>query len=190
MKNLKVIETSLEDVYVIEPQVFGDHRGWFSETYNESKLSESGIIERFVQDNQSFSATKGTLRGLHYQLDPKAQTKLVRCTRGAIFDVAVDIRKGSPTYGEWYGIELNEENKKQLLVPKGFAHGFLTLTENVEVQYKVDELYSPQHDRGIVWNDESIGIKWPINVEPILSKKDEEAPSLSNAEHNFTWRSK
>ncbi|MFU8692086.1 dTDP-4-dehydrorhamnose 3,5-epimerase [Rossellomorea sp. FS2] len=187
---MKVVETFLEGVYVIEPQVFGDHRGWFSETYNEGKLAEAGIVQTFVQDNQSFSATKGTLRGLHYQLEPKAQTKLVRCTRGAIFDVAVDIRKGSLTYGKWYGIELNEENKKQLLVPKGFAHGFLTLSENVEVQYKVDEVYSPQHDRGIAWNDESIGIKWPTSGHPILSKKDEDAPSLCEAEHNFIWSSK
>ena len=136
---MKLIDTILDGVKVIEPTVFGDHRGWFMETYSYSKFIEAGIDLNFVQDNQSFSATKGTLRGLHYQLNPKAQTKLVRCTRGAIFDVAVDIRKGSPNYGKWFGIELTAENKKQLLVPKGFAHGFMTLTEDVEVQYKVDE---------------------------------------------------
>ena len=136
---MKLIETILDGVKVIEPAVFGDHRGWFMETYSYSKFKEAGIELNFVQDNQSFSATKGTLRGLHYQLNPKAQTKLVRCTRGAIFDVAVDIRKGSPTFGKWFGIELTAENKKQLLIPKGFAHGFMTLTEDVEVQYKVDE---------------------------------------------------
>ena len=147
---MKIIKTKFEEVVVIEPKVFGDHRGWFTETYSKSILAEHGIDLEFVQDNQSFSATKGTLRGLHYQLNPKAQSKLVRCTRGSIFDVAVDIRKGSPTYGEWFGIELSAENKKQLLVPKGFAHGFMTLTDDVEVQYKVDEVYSPEHERGII----------------------------------------
>ncbi|PGC78602.1 dTDP-4-dehydrorhamnose 3,5-epimerase, partial [Bacillus toyonensis] len=139
------------------------------------------------QDNQSFSATKGTLRGLHYQLNPKAQTKLVRCTRGSIFDVAVDIRKGSPTYGQWFGIELSAENKKQLLIPKGFAHGFMTLTDDVEVQYKVDELYAPECDRGIIWNDAEVGVEWPIEIQPVLSEKDEKAPSLKEAENNFVY---
>ena len=139
---------------------------------------KAGIEVKFVQDNQSFSASKGTLRGLHYQLNPKAQTKLVRCTKGSIFDVAVDIRKGSPTYGKWFGIELSAENKKQLLVPKGFAHAFMTLTDDVEVQYKVDEIYSPENDRGIIWNDPAIGIEWPIDITPILSEKDEKAPLL------------
>lgn len=184
---MKVTETSLEGVFVIEPTVFGDHRGWFMETYNDGKFKELGIDLIFIQDNQSFSATKGTLRGLHYQLNPHAQTKLIRCTRGAIYDVAVDIRKGSPNYGKWFGIELNAENKKQLLVPKGFAHGFMTLTEDVEVQYKVDELYAPEHDRGIVWNDSAISIEWPIDINPVLSEKDEKAPALSDAENNFVW---
>ena len=184
---MKVIETEIKDLVVIEPNVFGDHRGWFMETYNEEKFKEFGIDLKFVQDNQSFSATKGTLRGLHYQLNPKAQSKLVRCTRGSIFDVAVDIRKGSPTFGKWFGIELTEENKKQLLIPKGFAHGFLTLSENVEVQYKVDELYSPENDRGIRWNDSTIGIEWPIDGDPILSGKDEKAPFFEEAENNFTF---
>lgn len=184
---MNVIETSLPGVKVIEPAVFGDHRGWFMETFSDAKFEEAGIIIKFVQDNQSFSAAKGTLRGLHYQLNPKAQTKLVRCTRGSIFDVAVDIRKGSPTFGKWFGIELSAENKKQLLVPKGFAHGFMTLTDDVEVQYKVDELYAPECDRGIIWNDPAIGIEWPMDITPILSVKDENAPLLDQAEKNFTF---
>jgi dTDP-4-dehydrorhamnose 3,5-epimerase len=184
---LKVIATTLPGVKVIEPTVFGDLRGWFMETYSDAKFREAGVNMNFVQDNQSFSATKGTLRGLHYQLNPKAQTKLVRCTRGAIFDVAVDIRKGSPTFGKWFGIELNAENKKQLLVPRGFAHGFMTLTDDVEVQYKVDELYAPDCDCGIIWNDPTIGIEWPIEITPLLSAKDEKAPLLEEAEINFSY---
>lgn len=184
---MKITETQLEGVIVIEPVVFGDHRGWFTETYSETKFREAGIELEFVQDNHSFSAAKGTLRGLHYQLNPKAQTKLVRCTRGVIYDVAVDIRKGSPTYGQWFGIELSGENKKQLLIPKGFAHGFMALTEDVEVQYKVDELYAPECDRGIIWNDPSIRIEWPIDIKPVLSAKDENAPLLKDADNNFVW---
>jgi dTDP-4-dehydrorhamnose 3,5-epimerase len=180
-------KTNLEGVIVVEPAVFGDHRGWFMESYNEDKFKEAGIDLTFIQDNQSFSVEKGTLRGLHYQLAPKAQTKLVRCTKGSIFDVAVDIRKGSPTYGKWFGVELSAENKKQLLVPKGFAHGFMTLTEDVEVQYKVDELYAPECDRGIMWNDPEINIEWPIDVQPVLSAKDEKAPLLKDADNNFVW---
>jgi len=185
---MKVMKTSLPGVLVIEPKVFGDHRGWFMETYSEEKFREAGLDLKFVQDNQSFSATKGTLRGLHYQMSPKAQTKLVRCTRGKIFDVAVDIRKGSPTFGKWFGIELSEENKKQLLIPQGFAHGFMTLTDDVEVQYKVDELYAPECDRGIVWNDPTIGVEWPVELAaPVLSAKDQVAPTLLDAENNFVY---
>lgn len=184
---MNIIKTKLDKVVIIEPNVFGDHRGWFMETYNDQAFKEQGIDISFIQDNQSFSAIKGTLRGLHYQMNPKSQTKLVRCTKGSIYDVAVDIRKGSPTYGEWFGIELNAENKKQLLVPKGFAHGFITLTDNVEVQYKVDELYSPEHDRGFIWNDAAIGIDWPIDIQPVLSEKDERAPLLKDAESNFIF---
>jgi dTDP-4-dehydrorhamnose 3,5-epimerase len=184
---LNLIETKLPGVKLIEPDVYGDHRGWFMETYSYSSFKEAGIHLNFVQDNQSLSAAKGTLRGLHYQLNPKAQTKLVRCTNGAIFDVAVDIRKGSPTFGKWYGIELSAENKKQLLIPKGFAHGFMTLTEYAEVQYKVDELYAPNYDRGVLWNDSVIGIEWPIEIKPILSEKDEKAPLLEQAEINFIY---
>lgn len=180
-------KTNLDGVVIVEPKVLGDHRGWFMETYNETNFIEAGINVKFVQDNQSFSAIKGTLRGLHYQLNPKAQTKLVRCTKGEIYDVAVDIRKGSSSFGEWFGIKLSAENKKQLLIPKGFAHGFMTLTEDVEVQYKVDELYAPDCDRGIIWNDPEIGIEWPIDIKPILSEKDETAPLLKDAESNFIY---
>ncbi|WP_057911625.1 dTDP-4-dehydrorhamnose 3,5-epimerase [Peribacillus muralis] len=182
---MNITKTKLNGVMVIEPIIFGDHRGWFTETYNEENFKKAGIDIVFIQDNHSFSAIKGTLRGLHYQKDPKAQTKLVRCTKGSIFDVAIDIQKESPTYGEWFGVELSEENKKQLLVPKGFAHGFMTLTDDVEVQYKVDELYSPENDRGIIWNDPEIGIQWPMDIEPVLSAKDENAPLLKDAENNF-----
>ncbi|MGD6856660.1 dTDP-4-dehydrorhamnose 3,5-epimerase [Bacillus infantis] len=182
---MKFTETNLDGVLVVQPTVFGDHRGWFTETYSEPVFRENGIDIDFLQDNQSFSATKGTLRGLHYQMNPKAQAKLVRCTKGVIYDVAVDIRKGSPTYGEWFGIELSDENKKQLLVPKGFAHAFMTLTDDVEVQYKVDEVYSPENERSILWNDPEIDIKWPIDVKPVLSAKDEVAPLLKNADNNF-----
>jgi dTDP-4-dehydrorhamnose 3,5-epimerase len=184
---VNIIDTNLPDVKIIEPKVFGDHRGWFMETYNDAFLKKVGINLNFVQDNQSFSATKGTLRGLHYQINPKAQTKLIRCTKGSIFDVAVDIRKGSPTFGKWIGINLTGENKKQLLIPKGFAHGFMTLTDDVEVQYKVDELYAPEYDRGISWNDPTIGIKWPIDIKPVLSTKDKKAPLLEEVDNNFVY---
>jgi dTDP-4-dehydrorhamnose 3,5-epimerase len=180
-------KTNLDGVIIVEPSLFGDHRGWFMETYSDSNFKEAGFNLNFVQDNHSFSAAKGTLRGLHYQLSPKAQTKLVRCTKGAIFDVAVDIRKGSPSFGEWFGIELTAENKRQLLIPKGFAHGFITLTDNVEVQYKVDELYAPECDRGFMWNDSVIGIVWPNDINPILSAKDGKAPLLQDAENNFYY---
>ncbi|ANU27553.1 dTDP-4-dehydrorhamnose 3,5-epimerase [Planococcus versutus] len=184
---MNFIKTKLDGVFIIEPNLFGDHRGWFTETYNKESFKKAGLNLDFVQDNHSFSASKGTLRGLHYQLAPKSQTKLVRCTKGSIFDVAVDIRKGSATYGEWFGIELTAENKKQLLVPKGFAHAFMTLEDNVEVQYKVDELYSPENDRGIIWNDPTISVEWPLNLMPILSGKDEKAPLLKDADNNFTY---
>ncbi|MCH6267004.1 dTDP-4-dehydrorhamnose 3,5-epimerase [Neobacillus citreus] len=187
---MNIIETSLPGVKIVEAKVFGDYRGWFMETYSETSFGDAGIVVKFVQDNQSFSAVKGTLRGLHYQLNPKAQTKLVRCTKGSIFDVAVDIRKGSPTFGQWFGIELNAENKKQLLIPKGFAHGFMTLTDDVEVQYKVDEIYAPECDRGIIWNDPSIGIEWPMDIVPVLSEKDQKAPLLNKADNNFVYGEK
>jgi dTDP-4-dehydrorhamnose 3,5-epimerase len=181
---LKVIETSLNDVYLLEPKVFGDARGYFMESYNKKVFVELGLDFNFVQDNQSLSAQVGVIRGLHYQLNPKAQTKLVRVLQGAIYDVVVDIRKSSPTFGKWQGFILSEENKRQLLVPKGFAHGFCTLVPNTVVAYKVDEYYSPDHDRGIVWNDPALGIDWPTS-QPILSEKDKCHPVLAEAEINF-----
>lgn len=183
---MNLIKTDIEDIIIIESKVFGDHRGWFTETYTKLKFEELGINIEFIQDNHSFSVQKGTLRGLHFQLIPKAQTKLVRCTKGKILDVVVDIREGSPTYKRWIAIELTEENKKQLLVPKGFAHGFLTLTDNVEVQYKVDEYYSSENDRSIYYNDPEINIDWKV-TEPILSEKDLKAPMLKDSDANFKY---
>ncbi|MCK8061258.1 MULTISPECIES: dTDP-4-dehydrorhamnose 3,5-epimerase [unclassified Fusibacter] len=183
---MNIIKTDIEDVLIIEPRVFGDHRGWFTETYSKEKFREFGIDIDFIQDNHSLSAQKGTLRGLHFQLNPKAQTKLVRCTKGKILDVAVDIRDGSPTYKKWVAVELTEDNKKQLLIPKGFAHGFLTLTDDVEVQYKVDEYYSPENDRSIRYDDPEIGVAWGIEA-PILSEKDLNAPLLEDCSINFKY---
>ncbi len=183
---MKIIKTDIDSVYILEPKVFGDHRGWFMETYSKRKFEELGIDIEFIQDNHSFSAEKGTLRGLHFQINPKAQTKLVRCTKGKILDVAVDIRKGSPTYKNWVAVELTEENKKQLLIPKGFAHGFLSLTNNVEVQYKVNEYYAPDCDRSIRFDDPEIGVDWGIR-NPILSEKDVKAPLLKDSDSNFIY---
>ncbi|BCJ87798.1 dTDP-4-dehydrorhamnose 3,5-epimerase [Effusibacillus dendaii] len=178
---MKITETKLSGVFIIEPDVFEDHRGFFMESYNQEKFRGLGLDFNFVQDNQSLSVEVGTLRGLHYQLEPKAQTKLVRVLSGAIYDVAVDIRKNSPTFGQWVAVELSVANKKQLLIPKGFAHGFCTIEPNTMVFYKVDEFYSPEHDRGILWNDPEIGIPWPTD-NPVLSQKDQIHPSLKNAE--------
>lgn len=186
MTDLKIINMDIEGVYIIEPKVFGDHRGWFMETYSKETLVKQGVNVEFVQDNHSFSAKKGTIRGLHFQINPKAQAKLVRCTRGKILDVAVDIRVGSPTYKEWAAVELSEENKKQFFIPKGFAHGFVTLTDDVEVQYKVDEYYSPENDRSIRYDDPDIGVNWGID-NPILSEKDIKAPFLKDSDHNFKY---
>ncbi|MCM3338827.1 dTDP-4-dehydrorhamnose 3,5-epimerase [Paenibacillus sp. MER TA 81-3] len=175
---------SLSGAHIIEPVIHGDHRGFFMESYNEQKLKEQGISFNFTQDNQSLSAEAGVVRGLHYQLNPKAQTKLIRVISGAIYDVIVDIRKNSPTFGQWVGVILSEHNHRQLLVPKGFAHGFCTLVPNTQVLYKVDEYYSPEHDRGILWNDPALGIDWPTS-KPILSDKDKVHPILKEAEINF-----
>lgn len=183
---MKIINTDIEGVYIIEPKVFGDYRGWFTETYSKKKLADQGLNIDFVQDNHSFSAKKGTLRGLHFQINPKAQAKLIRCIRGKILDVAVDIKKGSPTYKKWVSVELSEENKRQFFIPKGFAHGFVALTDNVEVQYKVDEYYSPENDRSIRYDDPNIGVNWGID-NPILSDKDIKAPLLKNSDFNFKY---
>jgi dTDP-4-dehydrorhamnose 3,5-epimerase len=183
---MKVQATKLPGVKLIDPAVFGDNRGFFMESYNQQKFADNGIDHLFVQDNHSLSAEAGVLRGLHYQLNPKSQTKLLRVAVGAIYDVIVDIRKNSPTFGQWEGFILSAANKRQLLVPMGFAHGFCTLVPNTEVLYKVDELYSPEHDRGIAWDDPALGIDWPI-LKPILSDKDTKHPVLADAELNFTY---
>ncbi|WP_461832272.1 dTDP-4-dehydrorhamnose 3,5-epimerase [Aquifex sp.] len=175
----------IPDVILIEPKVFGDERGFFMETYKSSEFKANGIKYEFVQDNHSRSQ-KGVLRGLHYQLKPMEQGKLVRCIRGRIWDVAVDIRKGSPWFGKWVAVELSEENKLMLWIPPGFAHGFVALEDGTEVIYKVTKEYSPELDRGIIWNDPDIGIKWPIK-NPILSKKDSSLPKLKDAENNFFY---
>lgn len=184
---MKKIATSLPGVYIIEPQVFGDYRGWFMETWSEKKFSDIGIDIKFIQANHSFTAKKGTLRGLHFQNNPIAQCKLVRCIEGAVMDVAVDIRKGSPNYLKWVAVELSAENKKQLLIPRGFAHGFLTLTDNVEFTYKVDNGYSGEYDRSIRFDDPTIGVKWGIS-SPILSEKDLDAPLLADSDCNFVYK--
>ncbi|AGA59915.1 dTDP-4-dehydrorhamnose 3,5-epimerase [Thermobacillus composti KWC4] len=183
---MKVTDTRIPGLKLIEPAVFGDARGFFLESYNAARFREAGLNHVYVQDNHSLSVDAGVLRGLHYQLNPKAQTKLVRVTAGAVYDVVVDIRRGSPTYGQWQSFILSASNKRHLLVPKGCAHGFCTLVPNTEVQYKVDEFYSPEHDRGIAWNDPTLGIDWPVSA-PILSEKDSKHPPLAEADNNFVY---
>ena len=174
---MQVTKTKLEGVLILEPKVFGDARGWFMETWSARKFEAAGLNFNFVQDNQSYSAHKGTLRGLHYQTAPFAQAKLVRCTRGKLLDVAVDIREGSETFAKWVAVELTADNKKQLLIPRGFAHGFLTLTDDVEIQYKADNFYAPNCDGNIRWDDSEINIDWPF-APTILADKDAKAPTL------------
>lgn len=183
---MKKIETGLDGAVIIEPDIFGDARGWFYESYSKTKLEQLGIYADFVQDNRSYSAQKGTLRGLHCQTEPKAQSKLLTCLRGAILDVAVDIRKGSPTYMKWTAVELSGENKRMFFIPKGCLHGFVTLTPDVEVSYKVDEYYSPENDRSIRFDDPSIGVDWEVE-NPILSAKDENAPLLADSDVEFDF---
>ncbi|WP_407976695.1 dTDP-4-dehydrorhamnose 3,5-epimerase [Brucella pseudogrignonensis] len=180
---MQVRPLGLDGVFEISPRKFGDDRGFFSETYNAKSFAEAGIDLTFVQDNHSYSASKGVVRGLHYQLPPFAQDKLVRVTRGAILDVAVDIRKSSPSFGKWVALEVSAEKWNQILVPKGFAHGFMTLVENTEVIYKVTSYYSPEHDRSIRFDDPAIGIDWPISSSSVqLSDKDHKAPLFADAE--------
>ena len=171
----------------ISPQRHGDRRGFFAETYSRRKYYELGIEDEFVQDNHSLSRHVGTLRGLHFQAPPHAQAKLVRCGRGAIFDVAVDIRLGSPTYGKWQGYELTAENGGQLYVPVGFAHGFVTLEPESEIVYKCSDYYAPETEGAVLWNDPEIGIDWPTDADPILSEKDAVAPLLSELESPFMF---
>ncbi|NWF98335.1 MAG: dTDP-4-dehydrorhamnose 3,5-epimerase [Nitrospirae bacterium] len=175
----------IPEVVLIEPEIFSDSRGFFAETYKFSDFTEAGIKEFFIQDNYSFSH-RGVLRGLHYQKNPDAQAKLVQCLKGKIFDVAVDIRKGSPYYCKWISVELSEENRLMLYIPVGFAHGFVVLSETAEVIYKCTKEYSPSCDRGVIWNDPDINIKWPVS-EPILSEKDKKHPCLKEADNNFIY---
>ncbi len=184
---MEVRNLSLPEVWEIIPKRFGDERGFLSEVWSRRALAVAGIDGDFVQDNHSYSAVAGVLRGLHYQTPPCAQAKLVRVARGSIFDVAVDIRRGSPTFGKWTGVTLSAEKWNQIYVPQGFAHGFLTLEPHCEVLYKVTAPYSPEHDRSIRFDDPAIGIDWPLTGDPILSEKDRTAPMLSEAEPCFSY---
>ncbi|MFA5651915.1 MAG: dTDP-4-dehydrorhamnose 3,5-epimerase [Candidatus Paceibacterota bacterium] len=181
---MKAIKTKIKDVLILEPDVFSDNRGWFFESYNKEKLDSLGINIDFIQDNHSYCVKKGTVRGLHVQNFPYTQSKLVRCTRGSILDVVVDLRKDSPTYKSWISVELSAKNKKQIFIPRGLAHGFLSLTANAECQYKVDNYYNKKSERGIRFDDPDIGVDWNYN-NPILSIKDQDNPLLKNSEINF-----
>ena len=181
------IATKLDGVWIIEPQVFGDKRGYFMEIWSTRNFGELGLDYHFVQDNQSFTAQKGTLRGIHFQNSPMSQAKLVRVSRGAVMDVAVDLRKGSPTYLQWTSVELSADNKRMLMIPRGFGHGFKTLTDDVEFCYKVDNLYSKEHDRGIRFNDPAIGVDWGDVKEELLSPKDTASPLLADSDCNFVY---
>lgn len=181
-----ISKTCVDGLVCIQPARFGDHRGFFSESWNRQRMVEHGIEVDFVQDNHSFSAQVGTVRGLHFQAPPHAQDKLVRCGRGRLFDVAVDVRKGSPTYGQWVGEELSFENGKQLLVPKGFLHGFMTLEPDTEIIYKCSDYYAPECDGAVRWD--SCGIDWPIDVAaPVLSDKDKVAQTLADFDSPFVY---
>lgn len=185
---MNIKETGIQGLLVIEPRVFEDTRGYFFESYNQGDFEKHNLHFGFVQDNQSKSSY-GVIRGLHYQLQPYSQTKLVRVLQGRIFDVAVDIRKGSPTFGKWYGLELSEDNKLQLLVPKGFAHGFSVLSETAVVYYKCDALYNAQSESGIIYNDKDLNIDWKIEPDKaIISEKDMKLKSINEAEMNFTFK--
>lgn len=183
---MEVSQTGIPGLVVIRPKVFGDHRGFFLETYSREAFAAAGLDYDFVQDNHARSGSRGVLRGLHFQLPPAAQAKLVWVTRGAVFDVAVDLRVGSPTYKQWYGIELSETNFLRLMVPRGFAHGYVTLTEDAEFMYKVDAPYAPTKDAGIAWDDPDIGVSWPV-TDPILSEKDADQPRLAAVGSPFVY---
>ena len=181
---MEITKTKLEGVVIIEPAVFGDKRGFFMESWSKRAFAEAGLDYDFVQDNHSASTVKGTLRGIHFQRGDNAQAKLVRCTKGAVLDVAVDLRPASLTYKQWVSVELSEDNKRQLLIPRGFGHGFLTLTDEVEFMYKADNFYAPEADGGIRWNDPELAVDWGIE-EPILSDKDSKSPWLKDAVTGF-----
>jgi dTDP-4-dehydrorhamnose 3,5-epimerase len=181
---MEITRTKLDGVVIIEPAVFGDKRGFFMESWSRRAFAAAGLDYDFVQDNHSASTVKGTLRGIHFQRGEAAQAKLVRCTKGAVLDVAVDLRPDSPTYKQWIGVELSADNKRQLLIPRGFGHAFLTLTDEVEFMYKADNFYAPEADGGIRWNDPELAIDWGID-EPILSDKDSKLPWLKEAVTGF-----
>lgn len=181
---MEFIKTKIDGVIILEPKVFGDHRGFFMESWSKREFEKKGLFYEFVQDNHSLSTMKGTLRGIHFQRGEKAQAKLVRCVRGSVLDVAVDLRSKSTTYKQWIAVELSEENKRQLLIPRGFGHGFMTLTDHVEFLYKADNYYAPNAEGSIRWNDPELAINWGIE-EPILSQKDAEAPLLKDAITDF-----
>jgi dTDP-4-dehydrorhamnose 3,5-epimerase len=187
---MNIEDTALQGVKLITPRRFGDHRGFFAETWNAKVFAEAGIALEFVQDNHSISETLGTVRGLHFQAPPHGQAKLVRCGKGRFFDVAVDIRKGSSTYGKWVGYELSFENGLQLLIPSGFAHGFMTLEPSTEIAYKCSDFYVPKAEGALRWNDPAIGIEWPLSgVAPALSEKDAAAPGLDGFDSPFSMES-
>lgn len=183
MGNFTFNETKIKDVYIIDVKTYGDNRGYFMETYKESDFKEAGLDYNFVQDNQS-SSRKGVLRGLHFQ-KTHPQAKLVRVLKGEVFDVAVDLRKNSLTYGQWVGVVLSEANKRQFMIPRGFAHGFVVMSDYAEFAYKCDELYHPEDEGGIMWNDPAIGIEWPEVGEIVLSEKDKTHPSLVDSKIEF-----
>lgn len=185
MSLLEARPLEVPELIELTPRRFGDDRGFFSEVWNHARFAEAGIPAQFVQDNVSLSRTRGVLRGLHFQTPPAAQAKLVRVSRGSIFDVGVDIRRSSPTFGRWAGVVLSAEKWNQLYVPEGFAHGFVTLEDDTEVTYKVSAAYSPEHDRSIRFDDPAIGIAWPLDGEPVLSDKDAAAPLLADVETGF-----
>jgi dTDP-4-dehydrorhamnose 3,5-epimerase len=184
---MQVETTAIPGVLIITPRRFGDARGFFAETYNAKALAAQGVETAFVQDNHSLSETEGTVRGLHFQAPPHAQDKLVRCGRGCLFDVVVDIRKGSPTYGKWVGAELSFENGKQLLAPTGMAHGFITRAPHTEIIYKCSDFYAPATEGALLWNDPAIGIDWGFDGEAVLSEKDAIAPALAELDSPFVW---
>lgn len=181
---MQIEKTTLEGAYLLKPKVFEDERGFFMETYSKKVLEEAGIQADFVQDNHSMSVTKGVLRGLHFQKPPHTQAKFVRVTKGSVYDVIVDLRKDSPTFGKWEGFELSDKNKRMLFVPRGFAHGFVTLEDYTEFQYKVDNVYAPESDSGLIWNDPDLNIFWPVE-NPILSEKDKKLQNFKDFNSPF-----
>lgn len=184
---MNIIETPIPGLLIIEPRVFADERGYFFESFNEAAFEKNGLVSCYLQDNESKSQ-RGVIRGLHYQLAPYAQTKLVRVIQGSVYDVAVDLRQGSPTFGQWYGLEISAENKKQLYIPKGFAHGFSVLSEHAIFSYKCDNLYHPASERGIRFDDPQLGIDWQINeADAVISGKDLHNPAFAEAEMNFKF---